>query len=404
MTMTRSRLFGATLLVSGTTIGAAMLALPVGSGSSGFIPSLLVMIAGWLFMYFSARILLEVCLVHPEDSNLLTLAYETLGRRGAFFAVASYVFLLYALITAYLAALSGLFEQFGATVLHLEVPKLLYALPLVILFSFIFFLGVQALDRLNRILMIGLVIGFVLLISASLPVLDFSRLVEIQHGYLLASLPIVVTAFGFHVIIPSLVSYLERDERMLQKALFWGSIIPLIAYILWQMACLGSIPLTGQNSIAWGYENDINGAALLAHQTKSYLVAVGADFFSFCAILTSFLGVSLSLFDFLKDALKKYSWAQSRKVLLVVTFLPPLFFVLSNPRAFFVALDLAGTYGVVVLLALLPGIMLWIKRFRYNDMRFARMRIERSGLILYILFSCLFILIEACIQTGIIET
>ncbi len=402
MTVSRAKFVGATLLVSGTTIGAAMLALPVASGLSGLIPSLLVMFLGWFFMYLAARILLEVCLVHPNDSNIVTLAFETLGKKGAFLAVASYLFLLYALITAYLAALSGLFEQFLLPYMGPSIPKIFYSLPLIALFSCVFLLGVGALDRMNRLLMSGLVLGFVLLVSFVFSSIDLDRLWVFREGFILSSLPVIVTAFGYHVIIPSLVSYLDRDELSIRKAIFYGSFFPLITYAIWQAACIGSVPLTGPESIEWGYENGINGASLLASQTKVPLIALGADLFSICAILTSFLGVSLSLFDFLRDGLKNCSWAQSRKILLVVTFLPPLIFVLSNPRAFFVALDLAGTYGVVFLLALLPSIMLWIKRYVLHDMRYQSLKIGRGGLVFFITLSCLFILIEALLQLEII--
>lgn len=393
--MIQGRLLGAILLVSGTTIGAAMLALPVASGSSGFFPSCFAMGACWLFMYIAALLLLEVCLAHPEDSNLVTLARDTLGKSGACIAVVSYLFLLYALNTAYLDALSDLFERLFTVLYGIKSSKIFSCIPLVLLFSSLFMVGVRALDQLNRVLMAGLISGFALLVFVALPQLDIGRLFQVQSGYLLSSLPIVVTAFGFHVIIPSLVGYLDRDEKLLKKALFWGSIIPLVAYVLWQAACLGTIPLTGEGSIAWGYSQDMNGALLLASQTKSTLVAFGSDFFSLCAIFTSFLGVSLSLFDFVKDGVKKYEWAHSRALLLALTFLPPLIFVLSNPRAFYVALDLAGTYGVVVLLALLPAIMLWIKRYHLGDFRFKMIDISRRGLVIFILLCSLFVLIEA---------
>ena len=50
----RSRhLLGAILLITGTTIGVAMIALPVVTGLSGFIPSLFVMFAVWFYLLFA---------------------------------------------------------------------------------------------------------------------------------------------------------------------------------------------------------------------------------------------------------------------------------------------------------------------------------------------------------------
>jgi tyrosine-specific transport protein len=50
-------LFGGMLLVAGCCIGAGMLALPVLTGLSGFDPSLLVLIAAWAFLTFTAFLL-----------------------------------------------------------------------------------------------------------------------------------------------------------------------------------------------------------------------------------------------------------------------------------------------------------------------------------------------------------
>ncbi len=43
----RSKTIGSTLLVAGTTIGAGMLALPLVSATTGFIPTLGMMIVVW---------------------------------------------------------------------------------------------------------------------------------------------------------------------------------------------------------------------------------------------------------------------------------------------------------------------------------------------------------------------
>ena len=55
-----NKTLGAILLVSGTTIGAAMLALPVVTGLAGFIPTALLFILFWAFMLFTAFLILEV--------------------------------------------------------------------------------------------------------------------------------------------------------------------------------------------------------------------------------------------------------------------------------------------------------------------------------------------------------
>ena len=99
----RSRVFGATLLVTGTAIGAGMLALPVLTGPSGFIPSLLVYIFCWLLMAGTGLLFLELTLWMGPEANIVSMAGRMLGSGGKFFAWVVYLYLFYSLTVAYVA-------------------------------------------------------------------------------------------------------------------------------------------------------------------------------------------------------------------------------------------------------------------------------------------------------------
>jgi amino acid permease len=91
---------------------------------------------------------------------------------------------------------------------------------------------------------------------------------------------------------------------------------------------------------------------------KSEVVAPLIEAFSLLAIATSFIGFVLGLSDFLEDAL-----GRNRAQAYVLTLLPPYVLALAFPTVFYVALDLAGTYGVLVLFGLLPPAMAWSERY-----------------------------------------
>ena len=78
---TMLRLLGGVLLVAGTTIGAAMLALPIVTGFAGFWPSVFLCVVFWLYMTFTALLMLEVNLWMGEHTNLITMAKKTLEGR-----------------------------------------------------------------------------------------------------------------------------------------------------------------------------------------------------------------------------------------------------------------------------------------------------------------------------------
>ena len=129
-----NRLIGAILLVAGTTIGAAMLALPVTTGLAGFIPALVVMTVVWLFMMLTAFYLLEVNLRLKGESNIISMMHVTLGKKGEIVSWITYLLLLYALIAAYMVGASQIIANFLQDVLPFTVPD--WGWPLIIFIIF----------------------------------------------------------------------------------------------------------------------------------------------------------------------------------------------------------------------------------------------------------------------------
>lgn len=358
-----SNLIGGILLVTGTTIGAGMLALPVSTGLAGFFPSLLIFFAYWIYMTFTAFLMLEVTLWMGKKNHLNSMAKYTLGRVGQAFSWLFYLFLLYSLLTAYIAGAGPIFIDAFQGLTGLIFPEWAGVLPLLAIFGFFVYKGTRSVDYVNRLLMIGLTMTYVLLVVFLTPHVNGSLLEHVNWHYSLLGISVVATSFGFHIIIPSLTTYLDRDIAKLKTVLFIGSFIPLLIYISWEFLALGIIPIEGKNGIAEGYSNGSNGILLLTAFLSNPAIAMIAKFFSFFAIVTSFLGVSMSLFDFLADGLSIKKNRSGRLMLYGMTFFPPLLIALVDPRAFLSALEFAGAFGVVTLLGLLPALMVWSGRY-----------------------------------------
>jgi tyrosine-specific transport protein len=399
-----SKLIGGVLLVAGTTIGAAVLALPVSTGMAGFLPAQLLMIFCWLFMTYTAFLVLEVNLWMDGNANMITMAKRTLGRAGRLFAWAAYLFLLYSLMTAYIAVSGSLFMEFFECVLGLPLPSWMGPLPLLGIFSYCVYCGTQWVDYFNRWLMLGMAAAYAILMSLVAPHIQLDLLSHMDWKYTLVGVSVVITSFGFHIIIPTLTNYLERDVRSIVRVLIIGSSIPVLIYSLWQLIALGVIPL---ESLRAGYFAGTNGTALITQLLGSPWVQIIARVFAFLAIMTSFLGVSLSLWDCLADGFKIPNEGRGRVFLYVLTFLPPLFFAMTNERAFFSALEYAGAFGVVLLLAVLPALMVWWGRYRLPLSRLAETKFRAPGgkvaLVGVILISCMMIMIELLNKTGVFK-
>ncbi len=353
----KNRLIGAILLVSGTTIGAAMLALPLTTGLAGFLPAILLMMGVWLFMMLTAFYLLEVNLRMKGESNIISMASKTLGRSGQIICWIIYLLLLYALISAYLVGCSEIVRDFFEPMIKMAYwgwPGLLF-----VLFALCIFFGTQLTDFLNRIFMVGLFGAFTVLIGLGLGAVQPQLLMHRDWVHLLPSFSVVLTTFGYHIIIPTLTTYLEHDTKLLKCAIVIGSVIPLLLYILWQILVMGLMPIPKLVAVAASGQQI--SVALQQFLGSSFVVAAGR-LFALCSIITSLLGVSLSLSDFLADGLKigKQSWNKLWIVLL--TFAPPLLFTLFFPRGFLFALKYAGIF-VVILLVLLPAWMAYYERY-----------------------------------------
>lgn len=361
-----SHFLGAVLLVAGTTIGAAMLAIPVTTGFMGFFPSLILFIFCWAVMLLSGYFFVDVNCHFKEETNLVSMASKTLGRPGRIICWTFYLMLLYSLVAAYISGSAPMFVSlFKVVGISLSLKTAYFCLP--IIFGVFFYFGIQGIDYINRLLMLGLLISYLVIIFFAPSHVELMNLLHHDTKMGLIAIPVVLTSFGFHIIIPSLGNYMNHQERKLKRAVTWGSLLTLAVYILWQVLVLGVVPLEGSISLSqsWFSGDAVAPLAQFLHNPK---IAMGANCFAFFAIITSFLGVALSLSDFLTDGFKiKKTW-DGHFLAYGLTFVPPIFFVLQFQRGFITALEYAGVF-VAVLLGILPSCMvLKLKKInRYQD-------------------------------------
>ncbi|MCH9628125.1 MAG: Tyrosine-specific transport protein [Chlamydiales bacterium] len=357
-----NRLVGAVLLVSGTTIGAGMLALPVTTGLAGFIPSLVIMTAIWLFMMLTAFYLLEVNLRMKGESNLISMMHKTLGRPGEIVSWITYLLLLYSLAAAYMVGCSHILEDVLSGFLPFDLPEWTWPVLIFCLFAVVVYFGTQVVDFLNRALMIGLVVGYLFVLGMGGPQVNPTMLAHFDWNFLLPSISVVLTTFGYHIIIPTLTTYLEHDSRLLKRAIFIGSLIPFVIYVLWQLLVMGVVPVDGPQSLSEASQKGLQVTFFLKTVFGSPWIILAIRSFAFFAIVTSLLGVTLSLSDFLADGLNIKKGHKGKVVLILFTFVPPLLFALFYHEGFITALKYAGLF-VVILLALLPSLMAWFERY-----------------------------------------
>ena len=154
----------------------------------------------------------------------------------------------------------------------------------------------------------------------------------LNNALIVSAAPIFFTSYGFHGSIPSLVKYMEGDVRGLRIAIVAGSAITLVGYILWQLSTHGVLSQSEFTQIL-KEKPTLYGLIEACHRiTGSEIIASAVQLFSALALVTSFLGVALGLFDCTEDMLRKGLHINAGRLLLgAITFLPPVLFAYFYP-------------------------------------------------------------------------
>lgn len=350
---------GGTLLIAGTTIGVGMLALPVATGPAGFIPSVAIYCVCWLFMLCTGLLLVEVCLWMPKDTSFISMAGRLLGPTGKVIFWFMYLFLFLTVMIAHVAGGGEVLRDITGT----QLPDWIAAIVYTIVFAPVVYLGAHSVDRLNIILISGVVICYLAFFGVSVGSVNTQLLSYADWGKAWYALPILFTAFTYQVIIPSLMTYMERNVRRIRLAVIFGSSIPLVIYLIWEFLILGIVPPLGPHGLVEASVAGQNAVGPLRHFVQNPIIFQIGRYFAFFALTTSFIPLALAFFDFLADGLKWKKKGIKKIILCLIVFGIPLLIALKYPQIFLIALGYAGGISCAFLFGLMPPLMAWVGRY-----------------------------------------
>lgn len=398
----KNKTLGSTLIVAGTTIGAGMLAMPLTSAGIGFGFTMALLVALWLLLCFSALLFVEVYQTVESDAGIGSLAEKYYGTFGRVISTAVLIVFLYAILSAYVSGGSSILAAFLPVWGDVETTHRIAGVIFTLFFGAFIILGTTSVDAINRLLFSTKLLAFFLVLCLLLPKVSLENLsaVPIDNALLLSASPIFFTAFGFHGSIPSLNKYLDGNVKALRISILVGTAIPLVAYILWQLATHGVL---SQTEFLQLLEKDptINGLANAAYQiTGSAIIGSAVRIFSALALITSFLGVALGLFEALEDLFKRINLKPGRLSLGALTFLPPMLFAFFYPQGFIAALSYAGQmfafYAIV-----LPIAMVWKLRRQSPTLAY-RVKGGSLSLLAALIIGIFIVLIPFLTESGLL--
>ncbi|MCL1092224.1 amino acid permease [Shewanella kaireitica] len=354
-----SKILGSIAIVAGTAIGGGMLALPLATASLGTIPALLLLVVIWGVSIYTSLLMLEINLRAGVGLNVHAITGKTLGKVGQLIQGGSFLSLLFALTMVYLMGGSSLLES-KMELVGMKMDNQLAVLLFTAIFGGFIAVGVRWIDKVSRVLFTSMIALLVIVVAYLLPEVDMNLLMNNSTAGIvagsdltnlwLAAIPIVFTSFGFHVCIATIVRYLDGDAISLRKVLIIGSTIPLVCYILWLMVTLGTL---GGKTV-YGFEGSLPLlVTALQGVADSAILQQFIDLFANLALVTSFLGVTMSLFDYVAELTRAKDNALGRAQTWLLTFIPPLLCALYYPDGFFQVLGFAAI-PLVVMIIFLP--------------------------------------------------
>ncbi|MGD9108722.1 MAG: aromatic amino acid transport family protein [Gammaproteobacteria bacterium] len=357
-----SKFIGSIFILVGTTVGAGMLALPIVSAAVGFAFATIILTIVFSFMLITALLTLEVSLAFDIYRNhFSTMADATLGRFGQILAWIICLLLLNALIAAYIVGNGSLLTTSFLKLTGTNMPDWFSLAVITIIFGSIVCYGTHLVSWCEKGLLSVKGILLIITFSVLMPHVRLKHLFDHYYTvkYMWSAIPIFIVCFGFHPTIPSIINYIGKKPRELKWIIIYSALVPLIIYLLWLIVVFGIIPLLGKhgfihfaakkNSIVYMLDE-------ISFLLKNNWLTVIVNGFSDIAMSTAFLGVSLGLFDFLADALKRKNNFFGRLQTGILTFVPPLCFVLFYPKGFVYVLSYAAFFAIILVI-IMPAMM-----------------------------------------------
>lgn len=394
-------LLGGTLLIAGSCVGGGILALPIVTGLCGFYPSLLIFVGMWAFMTLNGLLLVEVNgWFGAKKVNLITMIGHSIGSFGRALGWLIYLFLFYSLLVAYNVGSGGLVSSFFARFFSLSVESWVGSLFFVLLLGGVLYFGLRTVDLWNRVLMVGKICAYLGLVIVGASHVSSSLLSRADLHYLFYSLPVMVIAFGFHNMIPTITNYMKGDLKRVKKAIVMGSLFALAVYLIWDLIVLGILPKEGEYGILSSLRSGREAAQAIAGILGSSWVSGFAQVFGFFALVASLLMQSLALIHFWVDGLQMKTKKPEPLSICLLTLLPPFLFSALNPQIFFKAIDFAGGICAILLFGIIPVVMVWMGRYRKQTASTYQVKGGKPLLVAILLISLFIMLFQISLMAG----
>lgn len=363
--MSKPSTLGGACIIASVCVGAGMLGLPSAGAGAWTLWTVLAISVTMVMMTLSGWLLLEALKHYDFKVSFNTITKDVMkGKVNVINNLSLYFvggILLYAYISSSGMIFGGLFD------INAKLASVLFVIA-----SSVFVLhSTRAVDRISILLILFMIISFVIGISGLASNIQLPTLLDSVDSqahlspYALAILPVALTSFGYHHSVSTMRDY-YRDENKAKNAILGGTLIALTFYIIWVVCIFGNLPRAqfGPIVAAGGSVDTLMTA--LSGVVDSESVKQALNIFSIAAVVSSFIGVGLGVFDYLADLFGFEDTKQGRFKTWAVTFIPPLVFSLFAPFGFVAAIGLAGA-AATIWTCIIPALLAKRLRLRQTE-------------------------------------
>ncbi len=327
--------FYAVAILVGMIVGAGTFGLPYVFSQAGFIVGffylLLLGAAVMLIHLFYGEIVLRT----DEPHRLVGYAVKYLGSGVKKIVTLIILFEYYGALLAYLI-LGGQFLAviFGRWLAPLKIGFLTTLGGSEFFWVVIFFvLGTAAIFWRLRVMAAGeffmtilLLAAMVVLLISGVPLVNLNNLQTINLSKFFLPYGVILFSLAGSAAVPEMRQILSGRENQLKKAIFWGTLIPIILYLFFAIVVVG---VTGQQTS----EEAISG---LVPYLGGWVITLGA-IFGFLAVFTSFIVLSIAV-----KKIYQYDYKMKSIISLLLACLVPLLGYFLGLKNFILIIGLVG--------------------------------------------------------------
>lgn len=350
----------------GMIIGVGIFGIPYAVEKVGFV-------TGFFYIWVIGAILLMVNLLYGEvilrtkgEHRLVGYASLYLGKWGKVVASITQILAFYGALIAYIIIGGQFLEMILSP--FLGGSLLVYQLVFFGASSLFVLVGLKLVSYVEFFMTILLLVVIGIILLFGLPYVWYPNLYIMNIKNIFIPYGVILFALGGAAAIPQMKEMLKGQEEKLEKAIKWGTLIPIIVTILFAFVVVG---ISGENTTT----EAISG---LTSALGGKIVFLGA-IFGFLAIITSFLVLGLNLKDIYKQDFrlnKILAWALACLVPLVI-------FLWGRPDFItmiaFIGAIFSGFEGLLI-------ILIW-KRAKVEGKRKPEYSIKISSIVVYLMMA-----------------